>query len=44
MRSKAQSFKAVLEPDGTRLKWVIARVPFDVAKVWPERRGLRVLG
>jgi len=34
----------VLEPDGTRLKWVIARVPFDVAKVWPERRGLRVLG
>lgn len=44
MRSKVQSFKAVLEPDGTRLKWVIARIPFDVAKTWPERRGLRVRG
>jgi uncharacterized protein YdeI (YjbR/CyaY-like superfamily) len=44
MRSKIQSFKAVLEPDGTRLKWVIARIPFDVAKTWPERRGMRVRG
>jgi uncharacterized protein YdeI (YjbR/CyaY-like superfamily) len=41
---KAQSFKAVLEPDGTSLKWVIARIPFDVDKVWPERRRLRVRG
>jgi uncharacterized protein YdeI (YjbR/CyaY-like superfamily) len=44
MRSKVQSFKAVLEPDGTRLKWVIARIPFDVANTWPERRGMRVRG
>jgi len=44
MRSKVQSFKAVLEPDGTRLKWVIARIPFDVAKTWPQRRGMRVRG
>lgn len=39
-----KSFTAVLEPDRTRLRWVIARIPFDVAKAWPERRGLRVCG
>ncbi len=35
---------ALLEADGTRLRWVIARVPFDIVKVWPERRGRRVRG
>jgi uncharacterized protein YdeI (YjbR/CyaY-like superfamily) len=39
-----KSFRAVLEPDGTRLRWVIARIPFDVTKTWPVRRGLRVRG
>lgn len=39
-----KSFTAVLEPDGTQLRWVIARVPFNMAKVWPERRGRRVRG
>jgi uncharacterized protein YdeI (YjbR/CyaY-like superfamily) len=39
-----KSFTAVLEADGTQLRWVIARVPFDMAKVWPERRGRRVRG
>jgi uncharacterized protein YdeI (YjbR/CyaY-like superfamily) len=42
--STLKSFTAVLEPDRTRLRWVIARIPFDVAKAWPERRGLRVRG
>jgi uncharacterized protein YdeI (YjbR/CyaY-like superfamily) len=42
--STAKIFTAVLEPDRTRLRWVIARVPFDVAEAWPERRGLRVRG
>jgi uncharacterized protein YdeI (YjbR/CyaY-like superfamily) len=42
--STAKSFPAVLEPDQTRLRWVVARVPFDPAKVWPVRRGLRVRG
>jgi len=42
--STRKSFTALLEPDGTRLRWVIARVPFDVAKVWPVRRRLRVRG
>jgi len=40
----ARSFRALLEPDGTRLRWVIARVPFDMAEVWPVRRGRRVRG
>jgi uncharacterized protein YdeI (YjbR/CyaY-like superfamily) len=34
----------VLEPDLTRLRWTIARVPFDIGKAWPVRRGLRVRG
>ena len=28
----------------TRLRWVIARIPFDPVKAWPVRRGLRVRG
>jgi uncharacterized protein YdeI (YjbR/CyaY-like superfamily) len=39
-----KSFTAVLEPDGTELRWTIARVPFDIAKVWPVRKGRRVRG
>ena len=42
--SKAKTFIAVLEPLRNGLGWVIARVPFDVAKVWPIRKGLRVRG
>jgi uncharacterized protein YdeI (YjbR/CyaY-like superfamily) len=40
----AKTFRARLEPDGTRLRWVIARVPFDIGEVWPVRRGRRVRG
>ena len=39
-----KSFTALLEPDGTQLRWVIARVPFDIAKTWPVRKGRRVQG
>jgi uncharacterized protein YdeI (YjbR/CyaY-like superfamily) len=42
--SKIKSFTAVLEPLRTGLGWVIARIPFDVAKTWPVRKGLRVRG
>ena len=42
--SSAKTFTAMLEPDGTQLRWVIARVPFDVAKAWPVRNGRRVRG
>ncbi len=43
-RGVRRSFTAVLEPDGTALKWTIARVPFDMAKTWPVRKGRRVRG
>lgn len=39
-----KSFTAVLEPDGTALKWTVVRVPFDVMKAWPVRKGRRVKG
>jgi len=42
--STIKSFTAVLEPLQTRLRWVIARIPFDVDKAWPVRRRLRVRG
>jgi hypothetical protein len=42
--NRIQSFTALLEPDCTRLQWVIARIPFDPAEFWPERRGQRVRG
>ena len=34
----------MLEATGNALRWVIARVPFDPAEVWPVRRGRRVRG
>jgi Domain of unknown function (DUF1905)/Bacteriocin-protection, YdeI or OmpD-Associated len=43
-KSQKKTFTAFLEPDGTALKWTIARLPFDFAKAWPERRGRRVKG
>ena len=42
--STVKSFTAVLEPLRNGLGWVIARIPFDVAKAWPVRHGLRVRG
>ncbi len=42
--SRAKSFTAVLEPLQTGMGWVVARIPFDIAKAWPERRGTRVRG
>ncbi|HZD95755.1 MAG TPA: YdeI/OmpD-associated family protein [Candidatus Sulfotelmatobacter sp.] len=39
-----KKFKAALERTNDRLNWVIARVPFDVAKVWGKRGHLRVQG
>ncbi len=43
-RSKPKTFRAVLERSGEGLNWVIARVPFDPAEVWPVRKGRRVRG
>ncbi|MGA8730209.1 MAG: YdeI/OmpD-associated family protein [Terracidiphilus sp.] len=39
-----KTFRAVLEPTGTRLRWVIARVPVDLKKAWPTWRSRRVRG
>jgi uncharacterized protein YdeI (YjbR/CyaY-like superfamily) len=39
-----QKFRGTLRPDGTGLQWTIITVPFDPAKVWARRRGLRVRG
>jgi hypothetical protein len=38
-----KSFKAVLEPLRNGLGWVIARIPFDVAKAWLERRAAKAV-
>jgi len=43
-QSKPKSFRAILEPTGEGLNWVIARVPFDPAEAWPVRKGRRVRG
>ncbi len=42
--NKPQRFRALLEPDGTALRWTVARLPFDPAKVWKVRDRLRVKG
>jgi uncharacterized protein YdeI (YjbR/CyaY-like superfamily) len=40
----AKRFRAVLEPlGGGGLGWVIARVPFDVAKTWKKMVRLRIV-
>jgi uncharacterized protein YdeI (YjbR/CyaY-like superfamily) len=40
----AKKFAAVLERTPDRLRWVIARMPFDSAKFWGRRGQLRVQG
>lgn len=40
----AKSFNATLERMQSNLGWVIIRIPFDVAKVWGVRGGMRVKG
>lgn len=40
----SKKFRGLLEPDHTELKWVVVKVPFDVAKAWPVRNRLRVKG
>jgi hypothetical protein len=39
-----KSFRATLERTKSRLNWVIARIPFDVSKIWGTRGQLRVTG
>jgi uncharacterized protein YdeI (YjbR/CyaY-like superfamily) len=41
---QAKTFEAVLERTADRLRWVIARIPFDAAKFWGKRGQLKVQG
>ena len=44
MTSAQKDFTAILEGDHSPLNWVIARVPFDIDKAWPNRKRLRIRG
>jgi len=44
LKTVRRSFSAVLTRSGDLLRWVIIRIPFDVAKVWGTRGQLRVKG
>lgn len=43
-KSPSKKIRAVLEPLHNGLGWTVARVPFDPAETWPQRRGSRVRG
>jgi uncharacterized protein YdeI (YjbR/CyaY-like superfamily) len=43
-KSAVKPFDAVLERTPDRLRWVIARLPFDAAKLWGKRGQLRIKG
>jgi len=43
-KAVAKSFQARLEHNQSRLNWIIARIPFDVAQVWGSRGQLKVKG
>ncbi|MBV8906108.1 MAG: DUF1905 domain-containing protein [Acidobacteriia bacterium] len=43
-KSSVRSFQAILERGAGSLNWTIARIPFDVSKVWGARGHLRVKG
>src|SRR5690242_6751643 len=43
-KSKPKSFQARLERGDRRLGWVIARIPFDAAKLWGTKGLLKVKG
>ena len=41
---KAKTFRVKLEAVGTSLHWVVARMPVDLKKAWPEWKTRRVRG
>jgi uncharacterized protein YdeI (YjbR/CyaY-like superfamily) len=44
IKSTGKKFEAVLERTHDRLRWVIARLPFDAAETWGTRGQIRVQG
>jgi uncharacterized protein YdeI (YjbR/CyaY-like superfamily) len=41
---QAKTFDAVLERTADRLRWVIARIPMDLAQIWGKRGQIKVQG
>jgi uncharacterized protein YdeI (YjbR/CyaY-like superfamily) len=41
---QAKTFEAVLERTADRLRWVIARIPIDLAQIWGKRGQIKVQG
>ncbi len=41
---KAKNFETTLERTADRLRWVIARIPIDAAKIWGKRGQMKVQG
>ena len=41
---QAKTFEAVLERTADRLRWVIARIPIDLARIWGKRGQIKVQG
>jgi hypothetical protein len=44
MANRARAFRTPLEQGSLSLGWIIARVPFDPAEVWPKMIRLRIRG
>ena len=42
--SSGKTFEAVLERTADRLRWVIARIPIDLAQIWGKRGQIKVQG
>jgi hypothetical protein len=42
--NQTKTFEAVLERTPDRLRWVIARLPFDAARTWGTRGQIRIKG
>ena len=41
---QVKTFEAALERTADRLRWVIARLPFDASKIWGKRGQIRIQG
>jgi len=40
----SKNFEAALERTADRLRWVIARIPFDAVKLWGKRGQIKIQG
>ncbi|MGZ4876362.1 MAG: YdeI/OmpD-associated family protein [Candidatus Angelobacter sp.] len=43
-KTVSKTFEAMLERTADRLRWVIARIPFDAARLWGKRGQIRIQG